>query len=121
MLCDKEDLITIDYFNNLKSEFLKQKYKKYHINIIEEDKSFFNDNISLVIVISKYIKNINAKYDLYKFRKKDIPLYIIMNCLNTENIVEAINITPYVAYINRSVNKIVEKILTIGKFNEKNG
>lgn len=48
-------------------------------------------------------------------RKKGVTLFIITGGLKTSNVVLAINLTPYVFYINKNVKDICNKIMEIMK------
>ena len=59
------------------------------------------DVTDLVVVIAGNINNVEKQYNFLDLKSKNIPIYVITSELNTENVVNCINITKYVSYIRR--------------------
>ncbi len=75
--------------------------------------------IDLVIVISDNIKKLDKVFNIHQYKEKKIPIYIVTGNLDTNNIVDAINLTKYTSYIKNSSERIIKKALSIVSLNEK--
>ena len=75
--------------------------------------------IDLVIVISDNIKKLDKGFNIHQYKEKKIPIYIVTGNLDTNNIVDAINLTKYTSYIKNSSERIIKKALSIVSLNEK--
>lgn len=117
---EKENIEKV--YQKLKKELKKKQYQKYNLSIIEE--SYTNRfKINAVLILSNNVKEtINYKYkkQIEKVKQNNAIVFIITGGLKANNIAYAINLTPYVFYINKKVENICVKIIEIMKAKEKN-
>lgn len=98
----------------LKKELKKKEYKKYNFSIIEKDEVEL-ENIHLVILLSNNIAELLKKYNIEKLKKNTTTIFVITGGLKTDNVTNAVNLTPYVFYINKKIKDICYKIIEIMK------
>lgn len=110
MLYDNNDEYVYKCCTNIIIELNKKIYNKYNIKIY---KNCNIKNVDIVIVFSNEIKTLNKIFNLYKYKKYRTPMYIVTNNLNTNNIVNAVNLTSYISYMKNSSERIVKKALEI--------
>ncbi len=118
IIYDEKKYQHVKYFDDFKSKALSNRYEEFKINLLENCVN--EKELDFTLIISDNIRNDINKFELLNIKKVGIPIFVVTSNLSTENIVECINFTPYVAYIKGSNLKVLQKILKIVKLN-KNG
>lgn len=109
-------------YQKLRHELNNKQYKKYKFSIkdisdfkIESSLKKELERTNLVILISNDIEKHILKYNIQKMKENNTTICIITGGLKTSNVVFAVNLTPYVFYINKDVKEICNKIIEIMK------